>query len=77
MKAVRKMYKDVLFQMKAEVENSKDFAVRVGLHQGPDLSPFIFAVVMDVVTEKVAKEGSALMYANDLMLVCETKEETR
>ena len=34
------------------------------------LSPFIFAVV----TEEVAKEGCALMYADDLVLICETKE---
>ena len=32
---------------------------------------------MDVVTEKVAKEGHALMYADNLVLICETKEETR
>jgi len=43
-------------------EDSKEFAVRVGIHQGSVLWPFIFAVVMDVVTEKVAKEGCALMY---------------
>ena len=32
---------------------------------------------MDVVTEEVAKEGRAVMYANDLVLICETKEEAR
>ena len=31
---------------------------------------------MDVVTE-VAKEGRALMYADDLVLICKTKEEAR
>ena len=28
-------------------------------------------------TEEVAKEGRALMYADDLVLICETKEEAR
>ena len=51
--------------------------MRVGIYQGSVLSPFIFAVVMDVVTEEVAKEGRALMYADDLVLNCETKEEAR
>ena len=37
--------------------------------------PFIFTVVMDVVTEEVANEGCALMYAADLVLICRTKEE--
>ena len=60
-----------------EGEDSKEFAVRVGIHQGSILSPFIFAVVMDVVTEEVAKKGHTLMYADDLVLICERKEEAR
>ena len=71
------MYKEVLSQVKVEGENSKEFAVRVGIHQGSVLSLFIFAVAMDVVTEEVANEGRVLMYANDLVLICETKEEAR
>ena len=51
--------------------------MRVGIHEASLLSPFIFAVVMDVVTEEVANEGHALMYADDLVLICETKEEAR
>ena len=47
--------------------------MRVGKHQGSILSPLIFAVV----TEEVAKEEHALMYADDLVLICETKEEAR
>ena len=63
--------------VKVEGEDSTEFAVRVGIHQGSILSLFIFAVVMDVVTEEVAKEGSALMYADDLVLTCETKKKAR
>ena len=72
-----KMYKQVLSQVKVEGEDSKEFAVRVGIHQGSVLLPFIFAVVMDEVTEEVANEGCALMYADDLVLIYETKEEAR
>ena len=75
MNAAMKMYQEVLSQVKVEGEDSKEFAVRVGIHQGSILSPFIFAVVMDVVTEEVAKEGHALMYADDPVMICETKEE--
>ena len=60
-----------------EGEDSQEFAVSVGIHQGSVLSPFIFAVVMDVVTEEVANETHALMYADDLVLICETKEDAR
>ena len=76
-KAVMKMYKEVLFQVKVKGEDSKEFAVRVGILQGSVILPFIFAVVMDVVTEEVTNEGRALMYADDLVLICETKEAAR
>ena len=49
--------------MKVEGEDSMEFAVRVGIHQGSVLLPFVFAVVMDVVTVEVVNEGRALMYA--------------
>ena len=75
MKAVIKRYKEMLSQVKVEGENSKEFTVRVGIHQMSILSPFIFAVVMDVVTKEVVNEGRALMYADDLVLICKTKEE--
>ena len=60
MNAVMKMYQEVLSQVKVEGEDSREFAVRVGIHQGSILSPLIFDVVMDVVTEEVAREGRAL-----------------
>ena len=52
---------------------SEEFEVRVGMHQGSVLSPFIFAVVVDVVTELV-REGvlSELLYADDLILMNDT-----
>ena len=54
MKAVMKRYQEVRSQVKVEGEDSKEFAVTVGIHQGLILSPFIFAVVMDVVSEEEA-----------------------
>ena len=59
--AVMKMYQEVLSQVIVEGEDSRDFAGRVGIHQGSILLPLIFDVVMDVVTEEVAREGRALM----------------
>ena len=54
---------------------SEEFDVKVGMHQGSVLSRFLFAVVVDVVTE-FAREGalSELLYANDLVLMSETIE---
>ena len=51
---------------------SEEFEVNVGMHQGSVLSPFLFAVVVDVVTE-FARDGE-LLYADDLVLVSETMD---
>ena len=58
--------------------DSEEFEVIVGMHQGSVLSPFLFAVVVDIVTE-FAREGalSELLYADDLVLVCATIEGLR
>ena len=73
-KTVMKVYKEVLSRVKVEGEGSKEFAVRMGIYQGSVLLPFTFAVVMDVVTEEVSNEVRALMYADDLVLICKIKE---
>ena len=57
---------------------SEEFEVKVGMHQRSVLSPFHFAVVVDVVTE-FAREGvlGELLYADDLVLMSKTMEGLR
>ena len=54
-------------------ELSSSFSVKVGVHQGSDLSPLLFIMVMDVLTEDV-RDGSLmeLLYADDLVLCGES-----
>ena len=56
-------------------EFSETFELIVGMHQGSVLSPFLFAVVVDVVTE-FTREGvlSELLDADVLVLMSETFE---
>lgn len=51
------------------------FGVKVGLHQGSVLCPFLFNTVFDVLTKGV-REGTPwdMMYADGVMLLSETKE---
>ena len=50
-------------------ELSSPFSVKVGVHQGSALSPLLFIMVMDVLTEDV-RDGSLMefLYADDLVL---------
>ena len=59
-------------------ELSEEFEVKVWMYQGSVLSPFLFAEVVDVVTE-FSREGalSELLYADDLVLMSETIEGLR
>ena len=52
--------------------------MKVGVHQGSMLSPLVFAIVVDMVTESV-RNGfmNEMLYADDLVLMSETMEGLR
>ena len=56
-------------------ELSEEFDVKVGMHQGSVLSPFLFAVVVDVINEFA--RGCTKLIAVDLVLISETIERLR
>ena len=60
-------------QESVDCELSEEFEVKVGMHQGSVPSHFLFAVVVDVLTE-FSREGalSELLYADDLFLMSDT-----
>ena len=71
-RSVMSLYERAKTRVRVDSELSEEFEVKVGMHQGSVLSPFLFAVVVDVVTEST-REGalSELLYADDLVLVSE------
>ena len=68
-KRVMSLYKGCKTAVSVDGELSSSFSVKVGVHQGSALSPLLFIVVMDVLTEDV-RNGSLmeLLYADDLFL---------
>ena len=56
---------------------SEQFSVNVGLRQGSALSPLLFIVVMELISRKVSMKDISrkLLYADDLVIVAEDKEE--
>ena len=65
-------------RVRVRLELSEDFEVKVGVHHGSALSPLLFAIVVDMITESV-RNGfmSEMLYADDLVLTSETMEGLR
>ena len=72
-RSVKSLYKGAKTRVRVDSVLSEEFEVKVGMHQGSVLSPFLFVVVVDVVTE-LATVGvlSEWLYADDLVLMSET-----
>ena len=70
------MYKKSETVVRCVLGTTDPFKVEVGLHQGSALSPFLFAIVMDTVTDNIRKEAPwSMMFADDVVLCCEEKSE--
>ena len=62
--------------VRCAVGTTESFKVKVGVHQGSALSPFLFAMIMDRLTDEVRKESPWTMLFADNIVICEeTKEE--
>ena len=53
---VQDMYEGSETVVRSAVGTTESFRVKVGLHQGSALSPFLFAVIMDRLTDEVRRE---------------------
>ena len=77
-KAVMSLYEGSKTKVRVGSGLSEEFGVRVGVHQGSVISPLIFAIVLDAVTEQ-ARKGllNEILYADDLVLMSKNLEDLR
>ena len=73
--AVQDMYGGCLTAVKSAVGVTEYFKVEVGLHQGSALNPFLFAVLMDRLTDEVRLESPWNMLFADDIVICERSRE--
>ncbi|XP_037774885.1 uncharacterized protein LOC119571838 [Penaeus monodon] len=68
------MLQDVTTRVSSTVGMTEHFKVKVGLHQGSALSPLLFNIVFDVITDNVREEPPwCVLYADDIVLVTESR----
>lgn len=73
---IKAMYDGATTSIKLSSGVSQEFEVKVGVHQGSVLSPLLFIIVMQALSDKF-KEGLPweLLYADDLSLIAESEEK--
>ncbi|KAK3555596.1 hypothetical protein QTP86_025665 [Hemibagrus guttatus] len=75
-RVVQDMYERSRTVVRCAVGQTEEFKVEVGLHQGSTLSPFLFAIVMDQLSEEVRQESSwTMMFADDIVICSESREQ--
>ena len=73
---VQDMYEESKTVVRCAVRITESFKVKVGLHQGSALSPFLFSVIMDRITDEVrGKPPWTILFADDIVICKETREE--
>ena len=69
------MYDKSTTVVKHNGNESKKFAVRVGVHQGSVLSPLLFIIMLEAISKRFGKGlATELLHADDLVSVAATKE---
>ena len=75
---IQDMYEGSKTQIRCSTGTTEAFNVTVEVYQGSALSPLLFAIVMDSVTEGVRRETLwTMMFADDVALCTGTKEEVK
>ena len=70
------IYEESETVVKCAIGITESFKFKVRLHQRSALSPFLFSVTMDRLTDKVRREPPwTMLFTNDIMICEETREE--
>ena len=66
---VQDMYEGAKTKVKSSVGLTGSIPVRVGLHQGSALSPYLFDLIMDVISQGIRDQSPwCMLFADDIMI---------
>ena len=75
---VQDMYEGATTRVKSKRGMSEHFEVGIGLHQGSALSPFLFIMLVDTISQYVRTELPwEHLYADDLAIIDVTRTQNR
>ena len=69
-RVIQDMYEGVVTSVRTPGGETTDFPIRIGLHQGSALSPYLFNIVLDVLTSSIQEEiPKCMLFADDIVLL--------
>ncbi len=74
--SIQDMYEGARTSVRSAAGLTKEFEVKVGLHQGSAFSPFLFAIIKDILTKDIRRDSPwDMLFADDVVLCREDKAE--
>jgi len=75
-RVIKDMYEGGRTSVRTPGGVTNDFFVVMGLHQGSALNPFLFTIVMDVLTRGIQDELPwCMLFTDDIVLIDETRQD--
>jgi len=75
-KAIKDMYEGASTSVRTQDGATEDFPITIGLHQGSTLTPYIFSLVLDVLTKHIQDLAPrCMLFADDVVLLGVSREE--
>ena len=75
-RVIQNMYEGVMTSVRTPAGETNDFPIRIGLHQGSALSPYLFNIVLDVLTSSIQEEiPKCMLFADDIVILGDSKVE--
>ncbi|GKE37338.1 retrovirus-related pol polyprotein LINE-1 [Tanacetum coccineum] len=73
LRVIRDMYEGAKTRVRSIVGNTKFFPVKVGLHQGLAISPYLFALILDELSRRIQENIPwSMVFTEDIVLVAES-----